>query len=46
MMILLPAATSFSTSPWLVVLLTGTLAVSWFALLAVLLAYDPRDLWM
>lgn len=46
MMILIPVVATLATSPWLVVLLMGALAVSWIALLALLLAFDPRDVWM
>jgi hypothetical protein len=45
-MILVPLVGTLAGSPWLVVFLMAALAVSWFALLAILLAYDPRDLWM
>ncbi len=40
MMILVPLSGLFSGSPWLTVLLVGTLAVAWFMLLAAWLYLD------
>ena len=46
MILLIPLLSTLDGSPWLVVLITGTLAVAWFALLAAWLTLDRRDTWM
>ena len=45
-MILVPLLHTLKTSPWIVVLLSGTLAVAWLVLLAAWMSLDDGELWM